>query len=233
MIAPTLYNTNILLDECKKFADEYNVIFNSSKTKHIFLTPNDSTPPIITFSGHIIERVHCDKHLGNIIGNQHIKENINHCIQKFTVKVNMVCMHFQNLPQEIIYNLFKTYCMSVYGCQLWDFSHKSTNKLYVTWRKAIRRILSLPYSTHCELLSYICNDIPLLEQLLKRVINLTKSARSSKNTITNMCYKLALSGSGSSMSNNITFLADYFRMNRYDVHAVNVYEFDDVKTYNN
>lgn len=138
-----------------------------------------------------------------------------------------------NLPQEIIYSLFKTYCMLVYGCQLWDFSHKSTNKLYVTWRKAVRRILSLPYSTHCELLSYICNDIPLLEQLLKRVINFTKSARSSKNTITNMCYKLALNGSGSSMSNNITFLADYFRTNRYDVHTVNVYEFDDVKTYNN
>jgi len=231
LMAPTLHSVNILLDVCKKFADEYDVIFNSSKTKHIFLTPNDSPPPIIMFSGDRIERVHHDKHLGNIIGEQHITENVNRCINEFTRTVNMVCMYFKHIPHDIIYSLFKTYCMPIYGCQLWDYSHKSVNRFYVTWRKAIRPILSLPYSTHCELLSYICNDIPLIEQLFQRVINFIKSARNSKNAITNMCYNLALRGSGSPMSSNITFLADYFRIHRYDVHKINMY--DDVNRYNN
>jgi len=231
LIAPTLYSTNMLLDICTTFADEYDVIFNSGKTKHIFLAPNDINPPVITFNGDVIERVHCDKHLGNIIGHHHITENVNRCIQEFTMKVNMVCMHFKHIPHDIIYSLFKTYCMPVYGCQLWDFSHTSVNRFYVTWRKAIRRILSLPYSTHCDLLAYICNDIPLMDQLLKRVINFIKSARNSKNVITNLCYNLALSGSCSPMSNNITFLSDYFRMLRTNVHKINVYEYDVVKRY--
>ena len=32
--------------------------------------------------------------------------------------------------------LFNSYCMNVYGSQLWCFiDHRSINKLYVTWRK--------------------------------------------------------------------------------------------------
>ena len=35
--------------------------------------------------------------------------------------------------------LYNSYCMNVYGSQLWCFNdHKSSNGFYVAWRKTIR-----------------------------------------------------------------------------------------------
>ena len=40
----------------------------------------------------------------------------------------------------MLYELLKTYCMSSYGCVLWNFGCKNINRFYVTLRKAIRRL---------------------------------------------------------------------------------------------
>ena len=36
--------------------------------------------------------------------------------------------------------LFKTYCMNVYGCQIWPYSRNYPNTFYMSWIKAIRRL---------------------------------------------------------------------------------------------
>ena len=66
---------------------------------------------------------------------------------------------------EIKYKLFKTYSMPLYGCVLWDHSSQCMEKLYVTWRKCVRKILNVPYNAHSVLLSIICNDLNIDCQL--------------------------------------------------------------------
>ena len=57
--------------------------------------------------------------------------------------------------------------MNVYGSQLWCFNdYKSVERLYIAWRKTIRRIWPLDertHSVHCELnLITICLPINLI-----------------------------------------------------------------------
>ncbi len=87
--------------------------------------------------------------------------------------------------------------MSVYGCQLWDFSSKVANDFYIAWRKCIRRLVSLPYTTHNRLLHIICNDIPVDLQLHKRFVTFFIKALNSNNTSVKLCAKLAFNGSRS------------------------------------
>ncbi len=92
--------------------------------------------------------------------------------------------------------------MPLYGSQLWDYSHASINIFYVTWRKAIRKLLGLPFDTHSSMLHYICDDAPVNHQLFKRVVSLLNGLHTSKNELSQYCYRLAVSGSGSEFSNS-------------------------------
>ena len=67
--------------------------------------------------------------------------------------------------------------------------------------------LNLPYRTHNELLPYICDYVKPLMQYLRRVISFIKGVSNAKNELTELCYKLALNGSGSAISNNVSIIS--------------------------
>ena len=69
---------------------------------------------------------------------------------------------------DIKYLLMKTYCMSIYGSPLWELVSNCIDRFYVAWCKGIRRLLVLPYNTHCELLNLICDDLPIDNQIDSR-----------------------------------------------------------------
>ena len=70
----------------------------------------------------------------------------------------MVVPHYKHLRYDIMYKMFKTYCMPLYGCPLWDYTGKG-------------RLFNIPRTTHCVLVNEICDDIPVHEQLHNRFIN--------------------------------------------------------------
>ena len=134
----------------------------------------------------------------------------------------MINSHFNHVPFDVLYSLFKTYCMPLYSSQIWDFTHKSIDRFLVTWRKAIRKIFSLPYNTHCILLPYICDYITICNQLYKRVVSFLSGIRNSPNNITKLCYKLAVQGSCSAICNNITYISHKFATSRYDTYKLSI-----------
>ncbi len=157
-----------MLDICRKFAEEYDVLFNSAKRKLLVFGRN--TPVANgSFMDEIIEHVKYDKYLGNTIGYKCEAKTIDDAIRQFMARTNSVLSHFHHTCHDVRYKLFKTLCMPLYGAQLWDYGHKSTEQFYVTWRKGIRKIIRLPLMTHSDMLHYICNDIPLLDQLFAPV----------------------------------------------------------------
>ena len=150
--------------------------FNSSKSKLLFFGRSIDRPTVspIKFMDNVIELVPRENHLGNMIGQNCNRIQLHNNINEFNAKVNMINSHFHYVHNDILYKLFKTYCMPLYGSQLWDHGNKEINKFYVSWRKAIRKLFDLPYRTHCDLLPYICDDCPPNEQLYFRVISLCK-----------------------------------------------------------
>ena len=54
-----------------------------------------------------------------------------------------------------------SYCSSHYGAELWNLGAKSIKDIYVTWRKGLRRVWGIPIDTHSDLLTPMCNSIPI------------------------------------------------------------------------
>ena len=89
----------------------------------------------------------------------------------------------------------KTYCMSVYGSPLKELDSNCIDRLFVTWRKGIRRLLGQPYNAHCELLNLICDDSPIDNQVDRITCKFLASCKASDNFLTKLCYNLAHDGS--------------------------------------
>jgi hypothetical protein len=204
LLAPTLYSVKKLLCICETFAKEYDVIFNSQKSKLLVYRCNNNSHinehlRIDFMDGHIVQSLN-EKHLGNTLGPKCNSNMISETVNDFYVKVNIVLSHFMHAHSHIRYKLFKSYCMTLYGSQLWDFQSKIMENFYVAWRKSVRRILGVPPTTHCKYLHYIADDRDIKGQLHKRFIKFIQSVHQSSNLISNLCVRLALSGS---RSNNI------------------------------
>ena len=65
---------------------------------------------------------------------------------------------------EVLYSIFQNYCMSLYGCQLWDYSNESV------LASVVRNICSIPYNTHCNLVHLIAQDSSVRVKLHKRYL---------------------------------------------------------------
>jgi hypothetical protein len=64
---------------------------------------------------------------------------------------NVLCF-FNKLDTSVKLQLFKSYCCSFYGSELWSLDNIHVDNICVAWRKAPRRILQLPYNCHSYLL---------------------------------------------------------------------------------
>ena len=54
-------------------------------------------------------------------------------------------------------HIFFTYCESVYGCELFNFTKPYMSKWYISWRKIIRYIFRLSHRTHNYIVSNLIN----------------------------------------------------------------------------
>ena len=61
---------------------------------------------------------------------------------------------FSKSDYDTKYYLYKVYCMSLYGCQLWHFESRDMNYFYTECCKAIRRLYNVTYNSHCALLHF-------------------------------------------------------------------------------
>ena len=153
-------------------------------------------------------------HLGNIVGNNQCEKRVNAAVADFNSKTNVLLSTFRNVNYDVKFKLFRTISMALYGSQLWDMSSKYVERFYVAWRKAIRRIFSLPYRTHCRFLHLITRELPIDVQLHLRTLNMFKSFATSNNTIVKLCSNLAMNGSGSPIANSINFIAFKYHISK-------------------
>ena len=66
----------------------------------------------------------------------------------YIVDLIVLLADFSHCDSVTLSTLFKTYCMNLYGSQMWRYNDKTTRLLYTCWTKAIRRLYNIPYRTH-------------------------------------------------------------------------------------
>jgi len=64
--------------------------------------------------------------------------------------------------------LFKSYCSSIYGSDLWSLEDDVLQDFSCSWRTALRRLLNLPFNAHCFLLPILTGTLPVLDEICKR-----------------------------------------------------------------
>ena len=144
LVAPSLYSLRWMIATCEEFANEYRIDFNPTKSKLICFNANIDHTPHIILNGQPVSVVLKDKHLGNYISSsindRHIIENTCDLYQRS----NLLISQFRPCNSETLDRLHMTYCMHMYGCELWNLNEKDVNQFKVAWRKIKRRIWKIP-----------------------------------------------------------------------------------------
>jgi hypothetical protein len=216
LLAPSKQALKYMLGVVKQFSDQYNVVFNPGKSKLLVFEKEDHGACSITFNGKEIQSSPVETHLGTKIGPGVCSQNIKSSVNDLYWRTNITLCQFDNAFSWVKYKLFKSFSMSIYGCQLWNLSDKNTELFYVAWRKCVRRVWGVPYRTHNQLLPAICNDLPVRDQVYKRLLKFVVNACNSSNICVRLCAKLAIDGSRSDTCNSINAICNKYRLCKYD-----------------
>ena len=179
LLAPTPSAMRRMLQLCDDYANEHSIMFNAKKSKCLVASPRKrhsllSREQIRSFSvgGNSIDFVESFVHLGHVISSK-----LNDCKDienrrcNFIGQTNNVLCYFGKLDSVTKHKLFSTYCSSMYGCQLWSLDDSSVNDLCTAWRKGLRRIWSVPYNTHGNILYGLSGDLPIYDEICKRSLH--------------------------------------------------------------
>ena len=167
LLAPTNMALKAKLNTCTEFTATHNLLFNASKTKCMYFnSPGSQAHDGIEFMGTAIALVDRAEILGVSICCDVKDRNIIESVQKFYCKVNSVLSDFRDIPWDVKTILLDTYCLGLYGSELWNYSKHDVNHFSVAWRKTIRRLWKIPNTTHCN------SSQPIVYKLKKNVQNI-------------------------------------------------------------
>ena len=110
------------------------------------------------------------RHLGNIIDKD--CNEVNDCTFKksmFIGNVNKLRKKIGKMQPSVLANLFKAYCCSFYGSQLWKFNSSRFEKNFKSWNISVRLILGLLCNVHTYFLGPLMGQIGIREQLYIRI----------------------------------------------------------------
>ena len=198
LLTPTPNAMRELLTICDDFSSEFDVTFNSMKSKCLYFhaktaKKTDATLPDFFIGGNHIEFVESWNHLGHTLYvNLDDSSDILKRRSSLVAQANDVLCYFGNLAVVTKLKLFLAYCSSLYGSQLWDIQYDNVEALCLSWRKALRRLWNLPAQTHCDLLYRICNCWPLKDELYRRCLLFSLRCLRSENRVVNYVAKCAI-----------------------------------------
>ena len=179
-----------LLAFCDDYAKEFAIIFNADKSKFIVVIArkrrhlyNDMCAYRFFIGGNIVSNVKQYAHLGHIIVSSfNDRDDIAYRRNCFIGQANNVLCFFSKLDVLVRLRLFKSYCSSMYGCELWSLADSDSVDVFCcAWRKALRRIFNLPPNTHSNILPIISDTLPAFDEICKRTARFISSCFSSSS----------------------------------------------------
>ena len=136
LVAPSLSSLKQMISICEEFAKCHSIVFNPSKTKLLCfnLDPLSEIPPIY-LNGVQISIVEHEKHLGNYVSTSISDRNIIANLCELYQRSNLLISDFRVCDSQTLDCLHKTYCMYMYGSELWNLNCNYVDEFRVAWRK--------------------------------------------------------------------------------------------------
>ncbi len=208
ILCPSVKGLQKMVDLCAEFGVEYSVSYNAIKTicmcfeaKLIRGTHNHKYKLLL--NGTTLEWADCVKHLGNYIRKDLSEmDEIRHKQGDFIGRFNGVLARYADAVPQVLMKLTDSYCMHLYGCQAWQMSDKSVNKMITTWNRAIRRIWNLPPDSHRVLLCGLNQGKHVYDYVCARMSKMYKCMAENSNNKTKFLVELARTDKRSIISKN-------------------------------
>ena len=215
LVAPSLSSLKQMISICEEFAKSHSIVFNPSKTKLLCfnLDPLCEIPPIY-LNGVQISIVEHEKHLGNYISTNISDRNIIANVCDLYQRSNLLISDFRVCDSQTLDCLHKTYCMHMYGSELWNLNCKYVDEFRVAWRKIKRRIWRLPNRAHNAIVQNLSYNID--DQLETRMIKFIHMCLNHDNDV---CRSISLSKllcKNSTFSSNYNYLSCKYELSNKD-----------------
>ena len=152
----------------------------------------------------------CDSatHLGHFIASTDKKSIVKSAKSCFWRSFNICMSDFGQLSYIVKCKLFNLYCCSFYGSPLWSLKSTIVESMCVDWRKALRSLWRVDSRTHCDLITAVSNQIPLILSLKKRFIKFISACLSTSNCIVKIITEIAICNPMSCSGDNYRELLD-------------------------
>ena len=133
LLAPTARAMRSMLTICDRFASKFDVTFNGNKSKcirfnarnHCYAHNISALSPQFEIGDHVIENVLTWPHLGHIFSaNLLDSDDILARRNSFIGQTNTFLCNFSKVDVSVRNMLFKSYCSSHYGAELWDLTNR-------------------------------------------------------------------------------------------------------------
>ena len=105
---------------------------------------------------------------------------------------NFLCT-FSKLDSLVKNQLYKTYCTSFYGFELWDLNNLNLEQFCVEWRKGARRVWSLPRHARSDIVHCIAEVIPTFDEICRRYVNFVASCFNSDSQLVRFVSNFGIS----------------------------------------
>ena len=209
LLAPSLDALGEMVSICKTYATEYHLLFNPSKSKLMYFNISHENLSV-KLCGKEVLLVSHETYLGNFIGSDIFDRAITQSVCAFNQSSNHLIADFSMIDSFFLHKLHSNYCMSLYGCELWNYNSRYINDIYVAWRKVIRKLFKLPYRTHNYLVCGIVECITV--KLDRRLTKFVHSMINSKNSTVRELIAHFLTTESSVFAKNCRYL-----MYKYDI----------------
>jgi hypothetical protein len=226
LLAPTTGAMRRMLSICDCYASEYAMVFNA-KNRNGYCSGILIMTMLIQFfciGDSVVERVHSWPHLGHIISDDGSDElDIVARRNSLCGQINNVISYFRNRTSLVKLSLMRTYCSSLYGCELWELAHSELELICTTWRKGLRRIWDLPYDTRNNLLPVLSNCIPIMDELCRRSVNFINNCLvSESHIIRSIAFRsVFVSRALSPLGRNAQFCCQRYGASLFDLQSIN------------
>ena len=113
LLAPSFFAMRKMLEVCEKFAQQYDVLFNSTKSISIvFNCPTVNNIPPFKLHGVEIPRENNAVHLGTWIGSNACEKNVTKACCDLYTSTNKIKKTFPRATLTVKTEIFRTHCSS-------------------------------------------------------------------------------------------------------------------------
>ena len=198
LLAPSLDALPPMIGICEDYTKEFHIPFNPSKSKLMYynVSHDNLHVKLCNQDVHIVSK---EIYLGNYIIFMTELKKQTVCV--FNPKSNQIISDFSMLDCFSSHKLHTTYCMSLYGCEIWSYNSRYISEMFIACRKMMRKLFTLPNRTH----NYnVCGIVQCISiKLDRRLAKFVYSMLNSRNLTVFKLIRLFLESDSSTFAENV------------------------------